>query len=121
MSSRGEIAGTAMIAVVLVAFASYLMQPAPIPAVAGVAGGLVAFWLGRERRLAASVAGCLMGALVGMAYHLYSHYSEGRMSEASEGIIRHLVSDWLLGIIVAIVVLTLTFVTFRAILQRSGA
>lgn len=121
MTRRGEITATAAMSAVLLAFVHYWMQPAPIPAAAGVAGGLVAFWLVRSRRLAAMAAGCVVGAWLGMLLHLYSHASEARMSEPAAGIVRHLVTDWLLGTVVALVVLALSLAAFRAAAQRSGA
>lgn len=120
MTKRGEITGTAAMAAVLLAFVHYWMQPAPMPAAAGVGGGLAAFWLVRSRRLVAMAVGCVVGTAMGMLFHWYSHASEGRMSEPAEGIVRHLITDWLLGTTVAIGVLALSLSAFRAARHRSG-
>lgn len=120
VTKRGEVFGTAAAAAVLFGFVHYLMRPAPIPALTGVVGGLIAFWSVRRGRLVVTGAGGLAGAAAGVLAHLYSHASEGRLREPTEGLARHVAVDGLIGLLVAGAVLIVAIASLRAAVQRSG-
>lgn len=120
MTQRSEITATAVIAAVPLAFAHFILQPAPLPALSAVVGGLVARFLVRRGRARATTLGCLLGAVTGVAYHLYVHHVEGRTAEPAEGMIAHLLVDGLLGLGVAAAVLLIATTAFTAAARRAG-
>jgi hypothetical protein len=102
MKKPVEIAGTALLAILLLVLADRWLQPVPIPAATAVAGGLVALWLGRRVELVgASVGG---GALLGVAVHVYAHRT-GNSTFPPEGLPVHAVIDGVRGLAVAVVVI----------------
>ena len=113
MKNTVEIFGMSLVATVLFVVAHFVLRPAPIPALSGLAGGLVAYWAVTHRRIAALAIGWLVGTAVGVAVHLYSHYLEGRMGEPSEGIAMHLGFDAVRGALVALPILAVSVLAIR--------
>lgn len=109
-----EIFGMSFVATVLFMVAHFVMRPAPVPALIGLVGGLVAFWAVTGRRTRAMALGWSLGTIVGMAIHLYSHYSEGRMGEPTEGIALHMLFDAARGALVAIPILAVSVMAIRS-------
>ena len=108
MKHSVEIFATSLVATVLFAGVHFVLQPAPVPALGSLAGGLVAYWIVRHKRYSAAAVGAIVGSLVGVGFHFYSHYSEGRIEEPPEGIALHLVKDGLFGLLIAGLILAVT-------------
>ena len=113
MKNSIEIFGMTLVATVLFIVAHFVMRPAPVPALSGLVGGLVAYWVVSQRRIPSMVIGWLVGTGVGAAFHLYSHFSEGRMGEPTEGMALHLAFDAVRGMVVSLPILLITIVVIR--------
>ena len=113
MKNAIEIFGMTLVATVLFVVAHFVMRPAPVPALSGLAGGLIAYWAVSQRKVPSMVIGWLVGTAIGAAFHLYSHYSEGRMGEPAEGIAIHLGFDAVRGMVVSLPILLITILAIR--------
>jgi hypothetical protein len=100
-----EIAITAAAGLILYLVPAFLMNPPPFASATGMVGGMLAFWLSSKRRYGWAGFGVVIGILVGASFHLFSHYTEGRM-DPPEGIAQHLTVDVGLGFGIAALVLT---------------
>jgi hypothetical protein len=80
----GIAAAVAMLAVatVMLVIANRILNPAPIPAVGMIAGGLLAFYV--RDRLRWMAMGAVAGWALGISVHTYSHFAEGRVTSGSE-------------------------------------
>lgn len=86
------------------ALAQRLLNPAPIPALTVLAGGLIGTWIWSTR--GAVAWGALAGLLVGAVLHARSHLVEGR---AEDGALTagHVLADSGVGLVVGGVLLLL--------------
>ena len=73
----------------------------------------MAYWAVAQKELPAMAIGWLIGTGIGVATHLYSHYSEGRMGEPSEGVPLHLMFDGARGMMVSLPILAISIAVFR--------
>ena len=93
------------LALVLLFLAHLILEPAPIPALGAVAGGLVACAFRANRGWL--IGGTFLGLLAGACAHACSHFVEGRVESISQ-LSTHVAADAANGLGVAIVVLGIT-------------
>ncbi len=79
-----------------------LLDPAPIPALSTLAGGLVAYAVWNTR---ASIArGVALGLILGSLVHAASHVTEGR-ADSLPGTLLHVAADAALGLTLGVLLL----------------
>lgn len=94
------------VATVMLVIANRIVNPAPIPAVGMIAGGLLAFYVRDRLRWLAIGAGA--GWALGISVHTYSHFAEGRVTSGSE-LVSHVGANAALGFAVGTVALGIAF------------
>ncbi len=101
---RGEIAVTALLAAALFLIPALWLDPVPIPALSGLAGGLLGWWSARRRRERSAAGGLVAGAVAGAAVHGWQHHAEGRVDGAGT-LVAHVAADAGLGLTIAAAIL----------------
>lgn len=110
---RYRVAATAVLAVALFLIPALWLDPAPMPALSGLAGGLLGWWLARRRRVILAAGGLLAGVLAGAGIHLWQHHAEGRVDGAGS-VAGHVAADAGVGLTIAAAVLAGAIVIYRA-------
>jgi hypothetical protein len=90
------------VATVMLVIANRILNPAPIPAMGMIAGGLLAFYI--RDRLRWLAIGAVAGWALGISVHTYSHFAERRVSSGSD-LVAHVGVNAALGFVVGAVVL----------------
>lgn len=102
--TRVELVFVSALALGLVALCHAVLEPAPLPALTGVASGAASLLTRRRASLGRGLVAVAVGAAVGLVPHLVTHL-RGRRPEPVEGLARHLAVDGLLGFALAVAVL----------------
>ena len=118
MRKLNEIVITAAAGLALYLLPAFLLNPPPIASATGAVGGFVALWPSARRRYWWAGLGVVIGVLLGASFHLFSHYTEGRM-HPPEGIVQHVTIDTGLGFGIAALVVA-GALSVRRMIERKG-